>query len=154
MSSKRQSAATTTVTRRTPIKIKVDTEVPAMVVDSAQKIKSYIWDDSCPFASLYVWIMILISLYYLFSLPKNVVYLDKDDTTIRVEKVTRTLRWWLFTTNLIMTGLGYLIIKRACAGAGSAWSGLWFIAAMVLSRLVSALILSSVENVVACKVPQ
>lgn len=133
---------------------KVEGTIPTYVTDSAKKISEYVWDSKCPFASLFVWIMIMISIYYLVGLPNNVVYLDKDESTIRVEKVTRTLRWWLFTSNVIMTVLGYFIINKSCANAGSVWSGLWFLGAMFVSRLVNAMIMTSVENVVACKVPQ
>lgn len=133
---------------------KLEGTIPNYVKDSAKKFSDYVWDSQCPFASLFVWIMVMISIYYLVGLPNNVVYLDKDETTIRVEKVTRTLRWWLFTSNIIMTVLGYYIIYKGCAGAGSMWAGLWFIGSMFLSRLISAMIMASVENVVACKVPQ
>lgn len=135
-------------------RITVQTTVPHYVIDSAKRVKNWVWDSTCPFGSLYVWLMVFYSLYYLIGLPQNYVYLDKDETTIRVEKVTRPLRWWLFSSSIIMAVLGYFLIRQGCANAGSMWAGLWFVAALVLSRVVSAMIMSSVENVVACKVPQ
>lgn len=134
--------------------VKFETFVPNSVIDITKSIGNYVWDSSCPFGSLYVWLMVFSGIYYLVGLPNNHVYLDKDETTIRVEKVTRTLRWWLFSSTVIMAVLGYILIRKGCVSAGSGWAGLWFIAAVVLSRIVSAMIMASVENVVACKVPQ
>lgn len=133
--------------------IKIETTIPNYVIDTAKQIGDYVWDKSCPFGSLYVWFMVFSSIYYLVGLPNHYVYLDKDETTIRVEKVTRPLRWWLFSSAIIVTVLGYFLIRQGCAGAGSIWAGLWFVAALVLSRIVSATIMASVENVAACKVP-
>jgi len=134
--------------------VQLSTTVPNYVIDTGKRLGGYLWDTSCPFGSLYVWMMVLSGLYYLTSLPDNYVYLDKDGQTIRVEKVTRTLRWWLVSSAVIMTGVGYFLIRRGCTNAGSLWAGLWFIAALFLAKVVSAFIMASVETVVACKVPK
>jgi hypothetical protein len=149
MSAKRPSPTSHSPAKR----VSLTTTIPGVVIDAGNNIKNHLWDANCPFASLYIWLMAATSLYYLVGLADNQVYLDKDGVTIRVEKVTRTLRWWLFTSALAMTVLGYYAIKKGCSSAGSGWAGLWFVGSMILARVVFVLILASKENTVACKIP-
>ena len=127
-----------------PTQIDLKVEVPAPVTDMAKKFWNKIWNSSCPFASLFVWVQVLMAIYYLFLMPDISVKLDQDK--VKAEKVSRSLRGWLFLVSIGCGFLGYMIISQGCDKAGPQWSVLWFIAAVILSWFITRLILASVEK--------
>lgn len=135
MSAKRSPGKSTTVVLN----------VPNVITDQVNSVFNFLWDKTCPFGSLYVWIMTYLGLYYLFWLPE--INLKLQDGTLTTRKVDKTLRGWLFLSVLASTVLGYLIIKKGCNNAGPSWAFIWFIIALIVSFAITQIILSLTENV-------
>lgn len=139
---RRPKSLSTSDSKATPTDLKL--QVPAPVTDIAKKFWNKVWNSSCPFASLFVWIQVFMSIYYLFIMPDVTVKLNQDK--VQAETVSRSLRGWLFIVSLGCAFLGYMIISGGCEKAGPQWSILWFFAAIILSWFITRLILASVEK--------
>ena len=124
--------------------VDISLKVPTHVTDMAKTFFSKIWNSSCPFASLFVWSQVLMSIYYLFLMPDVNVYLDQNQ--VKAVKVSRSIRGWLFIVSVACGIVGYMIISQGCEKAGSQWSILWFLAALVVTWLVNCFILAGVER--------
>jgi hypothetical protein len=118
-----------------------DLKVPDAVIDTGKQIWTKLWDKDCPFASLYIWIIIVLALYYLFWLPEITLHTSAD--TIVGKKVDKNIRGYLLLS-LILSGLaGYYIIRQGCKSAGPYWSILWFFVALLITYILTQLILAS-----------
>ena len=144
MSAFRQKSSTPAHSHSKPALVDMKLQVPSTVTDMANSFFNRIWDSLCPFAPLFVWIQVLMSCYYLFLMPDMSVHLDQDK--VRASKVSRTLRGWLFIVSVACGVFGYMIISQGCKQAGSQWSVLWFLAAVILTWFVTRLMLASIEQ--------
>ena len=142
MSTRRRSAFRTTPSNKG---LKVEMTVPPKVTDFFKTVWSKVWDASCPFASLFLWMMVAMALYYLFLMPS--VSVKIEDNNVKAVKVTRTLRGWLFLTTLLGGFIGFNIIRQGCEKAGSQWSVIWFVSAFALTWIITRLVLASVEKI-------
>ena len=124
--------------------INLSLTVPPAVSTMGKQILDKIWNSSCPFASLFVWIQVLLGIYYLFLMPDVNVKIDQDQ--IKAEKVTRSVRGWLFVISIGCAFFGYMIISQGCDKAGPQWAIIWFLAAIIFSWFITRLILASVEK--------
>ena len=131
--------------RRSTARSGATISVPAVVVDKYNQAKSYLWDKTCPFGSFYMWLMVLLGLYYLFFLPTTSVKVSGN--TAQVIQVTTALRGFLFLATLVSGVVGYYIIKRGCATAGSWWAVLWFLISLFVSGVIITLILAASQKI-------
>lgn len=120
--------------------------IPDTVVNNAQTLLNYLWDQSCPFGSLFLWLTAFMALYYLFWLPNQTVSIE-NGTTIVSKNVNNTLRGWLFLATIVSGIIGYMVIRKGCVNAGPGWSVLWFIVALVITSLVTQVILAAAEKI-------
>lgn len=124
--------------------VQLSVKVPSAVTTIVKRITDAIWDPTCPFASLFAWMMGATAIYYMFLLPDISVRMEGDK--VKAEKVTKNLRGWLFLATVLSGIVGYQVIHQGCKSAGSQWSVMWFIVAFVLSWFITRLILASVEK--------
>ena len=134
-----------TTPKKSSTRVSLSMDVPDRVTNMGKQVLNKVWDASCPFASLFLWIMIIMSLYYLFIMPDISVKIDQDQ--VKAEKVTRTLRGWLFLVTLTSGIVGFQIIRQGCDKVGIQWSVLWFLAAWILSWFATRVVLASVERI-------
>lgn len=129
--------------------IDINLKVPTHVTDIAKTFFSKIWNSSCPLASLFIWIQILMSIYYMFLMPDVNVYFDQNQ--VKAVKVSRSIRGWLFLVSIGCGIAGYMLISQGCEKAGSQWSILWFLVALAATWLINCFILAGVErSTLAC----
>ena len=124
--------------------VNLSVTVPPAVSSIGKQILDTIWDSSCPFASLFVWIQVLMGIYYLFLMPDINVKIEQDQ--VKAEKVTRSVRGWLFIVSIGCAIFGYMTISQGCEKAGPQWAVLWFLAATIFSWFITRLILASIEK--------
>jgi len=124
--------------------VQLSVKVPSAVTTIVKRITDLVWDPTCPFASLFAWMMGATAIYYMFLLPDISVRMEGDK--VKAEKVTKNLRGWLFLATMISGFVGYQVINQGCKSAGSQWSVMWFIVAFILSWFITRLILASVEK--------
>jgi hypothetical protein len=124
---------------------KITVAVPKAVTEKATQLWNLIYDKDCPFASIYIWIAVLLCIYYTFFLPS--VKLNVSDDSINGKSVDGKLRVILVVVTLISAVIGRLIIRKGCETAGSGWAVLWFIVAVVVSGVIAMIILAAAENI-------
>lgn len=139
------SSARRTPTQK-PVTLDMKVNVPPTVVDTGKDLWARVWDADCPFASLFLWISIIMGIYYLAVMPELSVRVE-DKGKVEATRVSQSLRAWLFFTVLFCGLLGYKIIQQGCTKVGPAWSVLWFVAALILTGFVTRLVLASVQRV-------
>ena len=144
MSARRASAVRSAATPK-PVRLDVKVDVPPTVVKTGRDLWARVWNDDCPFASLFLWITSILGLYYLFIMPELDVQMQKDK--VEATRVSHSLRAWLFVTMVFCGLVGYNIIQQGCTKAGPAWSLLWFVAASLLTWFITRLVLASVQRV-------
>ena len=125
----------------------VKLNIPGSVIDTANKIWEFLWNKSCPFGSMYIWIMIGLAFYYMFWLPDLTLNYNQYDGTLVTKKINKTLRGYLVLSVVISTGVGYYIIRKGCVNAGPGWAVLWFFVALIMATIITQIILALTENI-------
>jgi hypothetical protein len=132
--------ATRTATRSSPQKFQ------KKIHQSMQNVISKIWDYNCPFASIYVWILVAAGLYFFF-MPSRSLQVHDNGTKITARSVDQKMRAYLLIATAVSGFLGYIFIKSGCSKVGARYSFLWFMIALVLAYFFAQLFLASTDNV-------
>lgn len=131
--------------KKTPAGVEATVKLSKQASDLMGKIGSMLWSKECPFASLFVYMMILKTVYYLFLMPEVTVNL-KDDK-VHAEKVSQSLRSWLVLATVVSGLIGWFLIKRGCDEARPYMGFVWFLVALVLNMFISRILLASIDRI-------
>lgn len=114
--------------------------------DLGKQAIDLVWNKDCPWSSLFLFLALSMTIYYLFLMPEIEVKL-KENKEVQAHKVTYTLRAWLAVTTAVGGFVGALFIRQGCTTTNSqVASFLWFAGAWLALWVLTRLVLAGVEK--------
>lgn len=105
-----------------------------------------VWNKDCQWSSLFLFLALSMTIYYLFLMPEIEVKL-KENKEVQAHKVSYTLRAWLAVTTAVGGFVGALFIRQGCTTTNSqVASFLWFAGAWLALWVLTRLVLAGVEK--------
>jgi len=113
--------------------------------DGKNVLKVVLFDQSCPIASLMVWIGIYMAYYYGFAMNSDTVV--RADDHIKIRAVEGRARVALFLVWLVGGVFAGRVIKMQCVSGGNDWrQGVWGVIMYIVLRVLSALVLAITQE--------